>query len=72
MFFLDERLYPLQHGQGVFETGMAQGKQLLLGNTAQEILLHWFAPNGEFLELQAIRYRTNPTAEESGMLRPEP
>jgi hypothetical protein len=31
---------------------MAQGKQLLLANTVQEILLHWFAPSGEFLELE--------------------
>jgi hypothetical protein len=55
---MDERLYPLQHDQGVFETGMAQGKQLLLANTVSEILLHWFAPNGEFLELE--RYDIPP------------
>jgi hypothetical protein len=49
---LNYRLYPIQHDQGVFDTGLAQGKQLLLANTVDEILLHWFAPTGEFLELE--------------------
>jgi hypothetical protein len=49
---MSDRLYPLQHDQGVFETGTAQGKQLLLANTVDQILLHWFAPTGEFLELE--------------------
>src|SRR5436305_11498884 len=51
---MNNRLYPLRHDQGVFETGTAQGKQLLLANTVSEIILHWFAPNGEFLEQERI------------------
>lgn len=47
---MTDRLYPLRHDQEVFETGTAQGKQLLLANTVSEIILHWFAPDGEFLE----------------------
>jgi hypothetical protein len=46
------RRYALRHDPGAFETGTAQGKQLLLANTVHEILLHWFAPNGEFIELE--------------------
>ena len=48
---MGERLYSLRHGQEVFDTGMAQGKQVLLANTVQDILLHWFAPDGQFLGL---------------------
>ena len=49
---MSERLYHLRQEQGVFETGLAQGKQLLLATTVHEILLHWFAPGGEFLGLE--------------------
>jgi hypothetical protein len=34
---------------------MAQGKQVLLANTVHEILLHWFAPDGQFLGLERFR-----------------
>jgi len=51
---MDERLYRLRPDQAVFETGTAQGKQLLLANTLSDIHLHWFGPDGEFLELQRI------------------
>jgi hypothetical protein len=61
---MSDRLYPLRHDQGVFETGIAQGKQLLLANTVDEILLHWFAPNGEFIELE--RHRIPKQSADSG------
>jgi hypothetical protein len=51
---MEERLYRLRPDQAVFETGMAQGKQLLLANTVGDIQLHWFASDGKFLELQRI------------------
>jgi hypothetical protein len=51
---MDERLYRLRPDQAVFETGTAQGKQLLLSFTVREISLHWFAPDGAFLELERI------------------
>jgi hypothetical protein len=51
---MNDRLYRFLPDQGVFETGMAQGKQLLLADTVSDILLHWFAPNGEFLEMERI------------------
>jgi hypothetical protein len=47
-----ERLYRLRHDQEVFETGSAQGKQLLLACTVTDILLHWFSLEGVFLELE--------------------
>lgn len=49
---MQERLYCLRRDQEVFETGMAQGKQLLLATTVHDLLLHWFAPTGEFLGLE--------------------
>jgi hypothetical protein len=49
---MEERLYRLRHDQEAFETGSAQDKQVLLAHTVHEILLHWFAPNGEFLGLE--------------------
>jgi len=52
---MGEQLYRLQQGQGVFETGIAQGKQLLLATTVQDILLHWFALDGRFLGLERRR-----------------
>jgi hypothetical protein len=57
---MDERLYHLRHDQEVFETGIAQGKQLLLATTVHDILLHWFAPNGEFLGLERCRMPVEP------------
>jgi hypothetical protein len=38
----------------VFETGTAQGKQLLLATNVVDVLLHWFAPGGEFLAMERI------------------
>jgi hypothetical protein len=57
---MDGRLYRLRGDQERFEAGLAQGKQVLLGTTVHEILLHWFAPNGEFLELERIRMAVEP------------
>ena len=57
---MNDRLYRFRPDQAVFETGMAQGKQLLLANNVQEILLHWFAPNGEFLELERLPIPPGP------------
>ena len=57
---MEERLYPIKNEPALFETGMAQGKQLLLANTVSEILLHWFAPSGEFLELERFPIPAQP------------
>ena len=57
---MNDRLYRFRPDQAVFETGTAQGKQLLLANNVQEILLHWFAPNGEFLELERLPIPSGP------------
>jgi hypothetical protein len=57
---MDQRLYHLRQGQGVFETGTAQGKQLLLASTVHDILLHWFAPDGAFLCLERHRMGVAP------------
>jgi hypothetical protein len=51
---MDDRLYRLRGDQERFEAGLAQGKQLLLATTVDDILLHWFAPDGEFLQLERI------------------
>jgi len=48
------RLYRIRPDPAVFDTGTAQGKQLLLSNNVDEIWLHWFARNGKFLELERI------------------
>lgn len=58
---MGKRLYRLRPDQGVFETGTAQGKQLLLATTVNEILLHWFAPEGKFLNLQRVPIASAPT-----------
>jgi ankyrin repeat protein len=49
---MNDRLYRFRPDQAVFETGTTQGKQVLLANSyyLQEILLHWFAADGEFLD----------------------
>jgi hypothetical protein len=59
---MNERLYRFRPDQAVFETGTAQGKQLLLANNygLQEILLHWFAADGEFLELERVPIPPGP------------
>jgi hypothetical protein len=44
----------------VFETGTAQGKQLLLATTIHGILLHWFTPEGAFLGLERHRMAVAP------------
>jgi hypothetical protein len=54
------RLYRLRPDQEVFQTGTAQGKQLLLGTNVQDIVLHWFAPDGEFLELERLPIPPGP------------
>ncbi len=48
------RLYRIRPDPAVFDTGTTQGKQLLLSNNVDETWLHWFAPNGKFLELERI------------------
>jgi hypothetical protein len=57
---MGERLYHLRQGQVVFETGTAQGKQILLATIVQDILLHWFAPDGAFLGLERHRMAVAP------------
>jgi hypothetical protein len=59
---MNERLYRFRPDQAVFETGTAQGKQLLLANNyyLQEILLHWFAADGKFLELERVPIPQGP------------
>jgi hypothetical protein len=51
---MNERLYCLRPDPAVFDTGTARAKQILLFNNVDEISLLWFAPNGEFLELERI------------------
>ncbi len=57
---MNERLYRLRPDQGVFETGIAQGKQVLLAATVHDILMHWFAPSGEFLGLERCPMPVEP------------
>ncbi len=57
---MNDRLYRVRPDQEVFETGTAQGKQLLLSVNVSEISLHWFATDGEFLELQRIPVEPSP------------
>lgn len=59
---MTERLYNLRHGQVVFETGTAYGKQLLLAATVHEILLHWFGSDGAFLGMDRHRMAVAPAA----------
>jgi hypothetical protein len=54
------RLYRIRPDLAVFDTGTAQGKQLLLSNNVDEIWLHWFAPDGKFLELERIPIEAAP------------
>src|SRR5262245_39539812 len=49
---MGERLYSLRHGQGYFDTGLARGQQVLLGNTVHEIIAHWFELEGQFLQVE--------------------
>jgi hypothetical protein len=58
---MSERLYTLRHDQGYFETGLAHGKQVLLGNTVREIVVHWFDREGRFLGLDRFPLATVPT-----------
>ena len=51
---MHERLYRIRPDPAVFETGIAQSKQLLLSYDVNEISLHWFASNREFVGLQQI------------------
>jgi hypothetical protein len=51
---MNERLYCLRPDPAVFDTGTARDKQFLLSNNVNEISLHWFAPDGAFLELERI------------------
>ncbi len=55
-----ERLYTLSHDQGYFETGLARGRQVLLGNTVHEIVVHWFDMEGHFLALERSRMAVSP------------
>ena len=54
------RLYTLGRDQGYFETGLARGKQILLGNTVHEIVVHWFDMEGHFLKLERFHMAVNP------------
>jgi hypothetical protein len=58
---MGERLYRFLPDQGVFETGRAQGKQLLLATAVKEILLHWFSAKGKFLKLERVPISSAPT-----------
>jgi len=57
---LTERLYTLRHSQGPFETGVAGGRQVLLGNTVHDIVAHWFDRDGQFLALERFRMDVDP------------
>jgi hypothetical protein len=57
---MGDHLYRLRHDQGYFETGLAHGKQLLLGNTVHEISAHWFDMEGRFLSLERFRMKVDP------------
>jgi hypothetical protein len=57
---MDERLFRLRPDPAVFDTGTAQGKQLLLATTVHDILTHWFASDGEFLGLEPFRMPVEP------------
>ena len=57
---VEERLYHLRTDQGYFETGIAQGKQLLLYETVHEIIAHWFDMDGVFLSLERLRMDVDP------------
>ena len=54
------RLYTLGRDQGYFETGVARGKQVLLGNTVRMIVVHWFDMEGRFLSLERFQMTVNP------------
>lgn len=58
---MDDRLYRLRPDQAVFETGTAQGKQLLLSANVSQISLYWFTAGGEFLELQRRQIPDGPS-----------
>jgi hypothetical protein len=57
---MSERLYPLRNDQGNFETGVARGKQVLMGNTVHEIVAHWFDMEGRFLGLERFHMGVDP------------
>src|SRR5262245_21015498 len=57
---MGERLYPLRHDQGYFDTGLAHGKQVLLGTTVHEIVAHWFDMDGRFLEVERFSMAVDP------------
>src|SRR5262245_9175924 len=57
---MGERLYLFRHDQGYFETGLARGKQVLLGNSVHEIVAHWFDMEGRFLGLERFPMAVDP------------
>lgn len=57
---MGERLYTLRHDQGYFDTGLALGQQVLLGNTVHEIVAHWFDLEGQFLRVERFRMAVDP------------
>jgi hypothetical protein len=57
---VSDRLYTLRHDQGYFETGLANGRQVLLGNTLREIVAHWFDLAGHFLGLERFPMMVDP------------
>src|SRR5262245_30251813 len=57
---MGERLYTFRHDQGYFEAGLAQGKQVLLSNTVDEIVAHWFDMEGPFLGMERFPMAVDP------------
>jgi hypothetical protein len=57
---VNERLYTIRHDQGYFTTGLAGGKQVLLGNTVHEIVAHWFDLEGRFVGLERFQMGVDP------------
>jgi hypothetical protein len=53
-------LYTFRHDQGYFDTGLARGKQVLLGNTVHEIVAHWFGMDGRLIGLERFRMAVDP------------